>query len=232
MISSKAFHDFGRFPPIGMKDGSKIIIKVDNKDFRINDAHEKPDNPDKPPSNKFFWFRMSGLNLYYSATKSDINILGAISIETINSVLSTGTDASTELITTCFTVTDFSHSEWKICGLDEVVVKHWYCQIKAFLKEEDLIWCPVVDPSTQVIEKIVNITQPIIIIPIPSRQCNQNWNYQKDGEDWECDCAQGKEQAPIDLPKTTEAIDSDVRPLFQYDRVEAGSTNPTIDGKN
>lgn len=230
MISSPAFRDARKFPPIRMKDGSRIIIPVDHQDFRINDAHGKPDNSDKLPSDKFFWFRLSGLNIYYSASKTDVNVLGAVSIESIHSVLSTGTDASTEFITTCFTVTDFSKTDWKICGLDEVVVKHWYCQIKAFLKEEDLIWCPVKDPETNVIEKIVNITQPIIIIPIPTRRCNQNWNYQKDGDDWECDCAEGKEQAPIDLPKIQDAIDTSVRPLFQYERVAPGSTSETIDG--
>ena len=231
MISSRAFRDIRKFPPIRMHDGSRIVIPVDGLDFRINDAVANPHNTDKLPSDKFFWFRLSGLNIYYSATKTDVNVLGAVSIESIHSVLSTGTDASTEFITTCFTVTDFSKTDWKICGLVEVVVKHWYCQIKAFLKEEDLIWCPVIDQNTNVITKFINITQPIIIIPVPTKRCNQNWNYQKDGDDCECDCLDGKEQAPIDLPKIPDAIDTTVRPLFQYEIVNTHSTSKTIDGK-
>lgn len=230
MVSSKAFRDPRKFPPITLKDNSQVRIEVDLKDFRINNAHGNPDMQDKLPSNKFFWFRLSGLNIYYSSTKSDINILGAIAIDSLSSIVSTGTDASTEYITTCFSVSDHARDEWKICGLDEVIVKNWYCQIKSFLKEEDLVLCPQTDASTPIVEKIVNITQPIIIIPIPTRQCNQGWNYQKDGSDWECDCAEGKEQAPIDLPEIKEAVDSAVRPLFQYDSIDPKTVTETLDG--
>lgn len=232
MISSAAFRDVVKFPPIRLATGEVITIQTDLHDFRINDAFDKTENPDKLPSDKFFWFRLSGLNIYYTATKSDVNILGAISIETISNTIKTGNDASTEYITSCFTINDFSKNEWKICGLDEAEVKHWYCQIKTFLKEEDLVNCPVVDPKTNVVEKVVNITQPIIIIPLPSRQCNEKWNYQKDGDDWECDCAEGKEQAPIDLPPIKDAIDTSVRPLFQYERLEKGKVHSTFDGNN
>jgi len=230
MISSKAFRDNRKFPPIRLTDGNLVKIETDMKDFRINNAHGNPHLQDKLPSNKFFWFRLSGLNLYYSSTKTDINILGAISIDSLDSVVSTGTDATTEYISTCFTIKDLNRDEWKICGLDEKTVKIWYCQIKTFLKEEDLVMCPKQDPSTNIIEKTINITQPIIIIPIPSKQCNSGWNYQKEGDDWECDCAEGREQAPIDLPIKADAIDSEVRPLFQYEPVEPAGHAPTLDG--
>jgi len=230
MVSSKAFRDIRKFPPITLRDNSQVRIEVDIKDFRINNAHGNPMMEEKLPSNKFFWFRLSGLNIYYSSTKSDINILGAIAIDSLSTVVSTGTDASTEYITTCFTVSDHSKDKWKICGLDEVVVKKWYCQIKSFLNEEDLVLCPKSDASVPIVEKIINITQPIIIIPIPTRQCNQGWNYQNDGKDWECDCAEGKEQAPIDLPDIKEAVDSEVRPLFQYDSIDPKSVIESIDG--
>lgn len=230
MISSKAFRDPRKFPPITLKDNSQVRIEVDMKDFRINNAHGSPMFEDKLPSNKFFWFRLSGLNIYYSSTKTDMNVLGAISIDSLSTVVSTGTDASTEYISTCFTVSDHNRDEWKICGLDEVVVKKWYCQIKSFLNEEDLVVCPQKDAATPIIEKVINITQPIIIIPVPTRHCNQGWNYQKDGTDWECDCAEGKEQAPIDLPDIKEAIDSAVRPLFQYDNIDPKNVKETLDG--
>lgn len=49
--------------------------------------------------------------------------------------------------------------------------------------------------------------------------CNQGWNYNKKWEDWECMCAEGKEQSPIDLPEIKQAISSPVKPLFTYDMV-------------
>ncbi len=230
MISSNAFRDPRKFPPITLHDRSQVRIDLDYRDFRINKAHGNPSMEDKLPSDRFFWFRLSGKNIYYSSTKTDMNILGAVSIDSISSVLSTGTEGSTEFITTCFTVKDHIRDEWKICGLDEKVVKKWYCQIKSFLDEEDLVMCPKIDGDTQIVEKIINITQPIIIIPVPTPHCNQNWNYQNEGSDWQCDCAEGKEQAPIDLPDIKDTIDSEARPLFQYEAVDARSVSASIDG--
>jgi len=234
MISSSALRDTSKFPPIVLEDGSTIRIPIDNKDFRINTAFNEQDNIDKLPSNEFFWFRLSGLNLYYSMTKTDINILGAVSIQSIVSVLSTGTEASNNYITTCFSVIDTSKSSWKICGLKEVTVKYWYCQIKAFLKDSDDILCQDEknENNHKNIKKDMNFTQPIIIIPLPSRKCNQMWNYNNEGDDWECDCSEGREQAPIDLPSKVEAIETSVRPMFQYERIEPGSLKSTIDGIN
>ncbi len=31
-------------------------------------------------------------------------------------------------------------------------------------------------------------------------ECNQNWNYNQNGEDWECSCIENNKQSPIDLP--------------------------------
>jgi len=230
MISSKAYKDQRKFPPIILQDKKRITIETDMKDFRINNVFKTTNNEAKLPSDKFFWFRLSGLNLYYSSTETDINILGAISIDSLSTIVSTGTDASSEYITTCFSVTDHARDQWKICGLDEKTVKKWYCQIKSFLNEEDLVMCPVKDPETQIIEKVVNITQPIIIIPIPTKHCNDKWHYQNDGDDWECDCKEGSEQAPIDLPDTNQAIESAVRPLFQYETVDPSKITNSIDG--
>jgi carbonic anhydrase len=70
----------------------------------------------------------------------------------------------------------------------------------------------------------------MILIPRPSRHCNEKWNYQKLGNDWECECAEGKEQSPIDLPLPKDAIDTSVKPIFQYDRVDPTNNNiNTID---
>ena len=45
------------------------------------------------------------------------------------------------------------------------------------------------------------VKQPILIIPIPSPYCNERWNYQSHGSNWECKCSEGQNQSPIDLPK-------------------------------
>ncbi len=66
---------------------------------------------------------------------------------------------------------------------------------------------------------------------MPSRKCNEKWNYQQLGRDWECECAEGREQSPIDLPKEDYALETDVRPSFQYELIEPISHISTIDGQ-
>ena len=235
MVSSTAFLNRNLFPAVHIEKKKFWTIKTDTNNFRINDAFKKEDDHDKKhqPSDKFFYFRLSGLNLYYTNTKTDINILGAISVASIDKILVPSMDASTEYITTCFLLHDINLQKYKICGMDEKTVKHWYCQIKSFLGENNMEIC-MKDGSgdTKIITKTVEITQPIVIVPLASAHCNQNWNYQKFGDDWECDCKEGHEQSPIDLPKVDMTIKTDVAPLFRYNKVGAKDVEPTVDGIN
>jgi carbonic anhydrase len=233
MISSETFLSNEKFPPIHTGKGVETLgVKTDASNFRINGAYGHKSLADKLPNDKFFYFRLSGLNIFYSSTKTDINILGTIAVESINEVLSLATDASTEYITTCFTVIDKERQKWKICGMSEPTVKLWFCQIKTFLNIMDLNNCPAkTDSNTApIIEKTTEITQPVIIIPTASKFCNENWNYQKLTEDWECDCKEGKEQSPIDLPEIKKAIDSSLKPLMEYAPVKETCNEETIDG--
>merc|ERR1711957_386271 len=91
MVSSEAFSDKGKFPPVFVTDtNSWYKIKLDSMKFRVNDAYNRIKNQkDNLPVNKnCFWFRLSGLNLYYSSTTSDYNILGAIQISDVIGVIS------------------------------------------------------------------------------------------------------------------------------------------------
>lgn len=229
MISSKSFMDQNRYPPVHIERNKFWKIKTDLNHFRINDAWKKKETSEKGPNDKFFYFRLSGLNLYYTNTKSDLNILGVISVRSMEKILKPSLDASTEYITTCFIITDIERLKYKICGMEEKTVKHWYCQIKAFLGEQDMEICTK-SGDENTITRTVEIKQPYVIIPTPSPFCNQKWNYQKFGDDWDCECKEGKEQSPIDLPKIDETIETDVGPLFRYVKVKANDVDPTQDG--
>jgi len=233
MVSSKGFLDPSRFPPIHIGHKKTLTIKTDANNFRINGAYGNKQLKADLPNDKFFWFRLSGLNLYYSTTETDINILGAINVESIESVLVPMQDSSTEYITTCFTVKDTSRLDWKICGMKEPVVKQWFCQIKSFLNVQDPNNCPenpLGDANTpKIVQKTVEITQPIVLVPLESKMCNDNWNYQKLAADWECDCKEGREQSPIDLPRTDKAIEAEVKPQFEYSPVDVAGLTPTVD---
>merc|ERR1711957_785010 len=212
-----------------------VSIKTDQNNYGINGAYGNKNLVVVPklPNDKFFWFRLSGLNMYYSSTKTDINILGAISVESIDDVTVPGQDTTSEFITTCFKVKDSTRAEWKICGMKEATVKAWFCQIKSFLNIADFNNCPEVvpgdDKTPAVIVQTTEITSPIVIIPTPSKHCNEQWNYQKMAEDWDCDCKEGHEQSPIDLPKVADAIDSTIKPLMEYYPVKESGLDPTVD---
>ena len=235
MISSKAFLDRYKFPPIQIAGNKKTLsIKTDKLNFRINGAYGNKLLKEKLPNDKFFWFRLSGLNLYYSSTQTDINILGAVNVDTIDQVLTPLQDASGEYITTCFTVRDSNREDWKICGMKEPVVKKWFCQMKSFLNihdEENCPELPAVDSNVPVVmTKTVQITQPIVLIPTETKMCNEGWNYQLFSADWECDCKDGVEQSPIDLPKVVDAIESSIKPMFEFSPVNNVGLEPSVDG--
>ena len=234
MISSKGFMDQSRFPPIQIAGSKKTMsIKTDILNFRINGAYGNKNLAEKLPNDKFFWFRLSGLNLYYSTTDTDINILGAISVDSIDNVLTPMKDSSTEFITTCFTVKDADRIEWKVCGMQEATVKLWFCQLKSFLGVKDENNCPMNvngDADTpKIIKKTIEITQAYVIVPTESPMCNEGWNYNKFGADWECDCKDGHQQSPIDLPRVDAAIESGIKPQMEYATVDNVSLEPTVD---
>lgn len=231
MISSELFEDQKLFPPVVLPSGKKVTIRVDRDKFRINDAFTtKVGTGVKPPSKREFWFRLSGLNLYYTANKEDINILGSIAIKEIRRAKKHDDVYIANNITSCFDVKDSDEMKYKLCSFDKIKSLTWYCAIQILLGSSPDECLPKTDQSVKTVTIENKIIQPMIIIPTPSKFCNEDWNYQKMGEDWECDCAEGKEQSPINLPSKELAIDSPVKPLFQYDKILMHSPVNTIEG--
>ena len=133
MISSDAFRNKNKFPDIYIKQTDQYIkIETDNIDFRINNAHKKneEDEGNSPKSPNCFWFRLNGLNIYYSSTVSDINILGSISIAHVLGVINLENDHSGYF---CFIIRDKSGIEWKICSEKIEKRNTWVCMIQATL---------------------------------------------------------------------------------------------------
>jgi hypothetical protein len=128
MISSCEFLDRNIFPGIKIDKEKLLTIKTDINNFRINDSWNKSIdnniNKKEQPNNKFFYFRLSGLNLYYSNTKTDINILHIISVKSMHKILPPSLDVKTEYITTCFELFDIQYEKYKICGIDKIIIKN------------------------------------------------------------------------------------------------------------
>ncbi len=228
-VSSVMFRSEVKFPQVVLSDGKVVRIRLDNDNFRLNDAFNTP-SEDKPTSEKDFWFRLSGSHLYYSMTKTDINVLGAIAIEDVLNA-----KENKDPTNFCFTIDDQDKLNWMLCASSDAIKTKWICAIKKSLGRP----APGCEDS-QITQAEVNITktiieekdiQPIILIPLPSKKCNQGWNYNNHGSDWECTCSEGKEQSPIDLPNFGQAVASPISPLFQFEEVLAKSPITSIDGQ-
>lgn len=227
MISSPQFKNTKKFPPLELPSGEEVRIKIDSLYYRINDFFTKNGNPNNPPSDKHFWFRLSGRHLYYSINKEDINVLGSIAIKSIGDVEEKKPYAEDKL---CFKVIDENVNEWKICPQTFQKKAEWICTIREKLKifDENCRKTILADSEITILTK--KVTQPIILVAQPNRVCNDQWDYSRNGSDWECDCQEGKEQSPIDLPNKENAIGSPAKPLFQYDEVPSTRTVTTEEG--
>lgn len=83
---------------------------------------------------------------------------------------------------------------WSLCETVDGDADIWVCKIKTALG----LQCDS-EPGVITIKKI-KITQPVMIVPLPSPDCATDWNYDLHGSDWVCNCNEGLEQSPIDLP--------------------------------
>jgi len=215
-IQSKTFGDNHRYPEILTEDGNYSIQY--NKNFeRLNNRFQKNL---KIPSKISFWFRLSKAYLYYAHDQEDINVLDRIPISNIFDLRWIEKIAEKKY---CFNPTEKNKISWVICGEDVKEMTNWFCKLLKLtgLQKEDK--CDPKNYMGALSEgKIVikTVTQPIIIIPTASKYCNVGWTYDKHGSDWECQCKEGLEQSPIDLPPVDKSIETDTRPVFNYEFVD------------
>ena len=229
-ISSYSFANPNIFPPIMLPNGTRTKIQIDNKLFRINPVFDNTTQDENlPRNNTTFWFRLSGKSLYYADTKSDLNVLGAILSENLLDARPLS-DYGNE--NTCFQLDDIENHNWKLCGETIEIRNKWICKIREMRKiNSDL--CNNLTLANLSLPTVIEntINQPIILIPLPSKTCNEEWNYLNKGGDWECACSEGREQSPIDLPPKDKSIHSPIKPLFQYEEVQAKLAITSLDGQ-
>ena len=187
-VSTKMFTNGVKFPTLVLRNNKEIRLKVNGKNFRINEAYKKGSTDSNlPKGKKYFWFRLSGKHMYYSMTKNDINILGDVTLKNIITSYATQNGNNEQ---NCFKIVDREGRNFKLCAENYRARGEWVCKIKDLLGYTDK---SCMDPNFAanpiVIER--KIDQPIILIPMPSPKCNENWNYGKKGADWNCECSEG-----------------------------------------
>jgi len=230
-ISSKDFLNRQKFPIINLPGGISKQVRVDSNNFRINDGFQYG-NPDSGKNPLDFWFSITKNRIIYSQRKTDLDVLGIIKIS--------GVTKNPDATKFCINIVDNSEdADFSICANNDQLRLKIFCSMKKNLGGKTPYEClegpksatvnMALFPKPTVIEE--KLMQPIILIPLPSPSCNEKWDYLNEGKDWECTCKEGKEQSPINLPKTEEAIQSPVTPLFQYSEVQAKSVLTTLDGE-
>jgi len=195
-ISSENLVDNERYPDIPQKKEGKAPTTIQifgtnptdelqkvpgaNYDgvFRKN-SQWKEDGSGVVPAIDAFYFRLSGHNLYYTETDSDMVVLGAIAIHNI--VAAKYGPAS------CFEVVDDENDGWDLCTIDDQPTGEWICPISTVLG----LPCPPEEDVVQ--EKIIHQIQPMLIVPLPSPDCARDWNYNFHGANWVCRCNEGLE---------------------------------------
>lgn len=125
-ISSTSFKNPALHPEIN-NYGQMISVKADFADFRLNDAYKKNVSPElEPKEERDFWFRLRDFNIYYSNTKTDLNILGEIRFNEIDEIISIDKSEDGH----CFTVSDNLHVEWRLCSNDMKIRNLWVCTLE------------------------------------------------------------------------------------------------------
>lgn len=230
MISSSEFHNLEKFPPLQIKNFPNAQIETDQFDFRINKANCVLEKKKPFEDNRLFYFNLGTCKLAYTATPSDVNMLGMIDLANDITNISKDEDYTSQELLYCLILTDRDSKEWKICGNDEEDIKTALCLTAKCNKiEEKYSFCfeYASDLPLQVVENVTK--QPIVLVPLPSPNCNEKWDYKQLGEDWNCICKQGNDQSPVDLPNQSNSIISPVRPSLNYNLINP-LTTPTLDG--
>jgi carbonic anhydrase len=144
------------------------------------------------PSENSFYFRLNKDLIYYSELKEEIKIVDSIRIGSLDKVNDT-----------CLRIQDSDKTrKWDLCSNDNLSYQKWNCAINKSLNKTCDDSKILEENKIQLIKKRI-LKQPMIIIPIPSPYCNEKWDYRSQGDDWSCDCKEGRSQSPIDIEEGT-----------------------------
>ncbi len=252
-VSNPKFLDANLFPTQASNSKESVDFQnLEGENFIVNKSF--PNAAEKDLTNKLlFFFRFKSGVLYFTSAKASMNVLGSLKpaaaedSEMSNLKLSSASQ-------TCFSVSDASEMTWTLCALNAEQKKKWLCSLQKYLNSPATEpFCTNENPNNnnnnnnnnKANEKKNNTkkseadTKPqdkqkkhknILIIPTESRKCNDKWNYLSRGSDWECSCAEGAAQSPIDLPDKAAARPSKIKPLFIYDGIQPISMQNSVDG--
>lgn len=130
-----------RFPTVRGKEKNTFKM-LEMADGYVSVAEDDTPEPDQAPGSYFrkntvfpkegipaetkFYFRLSKNNLYYTASKKEMVVLGAIAITNIEQVSQADNSYMTGY---CIQVKDAEMDLWVLCASSEKEIKDWQCAI-------------------------------------------------------------------------------------------------------
>jgi carbonic anhydrase len=223
-------------PPLTVVTGQQKL-DVDKDKNLVNTAFRDTPETQKLSLNKFyFYFRINKNYFYFTPSKESSSIVFFLKNDMIRSAANLNDEDFCMEIKT-YPMGGINDPSFKICSTSQQAVNELSCYVNKAMKGEDgfevckkKLDLDLTVKAPKIVKRKIN--QPYIVIPLAQRMCNQNWNYYKNGVDWECLCKEGKEQSPIDLPKPNQAIKSIIKPFFQYDYFNDKDTKLKIEHFN
>lgn len=171
-ITSGDYGLVGKFPEVEQSE-----INLDSNYTRINDAYVNKKKTNGIPGPKFFWVRQNRKYIYYYANKKNSNnAIGTIYIDNIHNVR----DSDDELCFSIIMKSPRDKTKYKICAQNKAIKKKWLCGLQKLLKLNSSQVCKgqVIKEAEKVENvKTKNVIQPMIIIPLAAKKCNEDWNY-------------------------------------------------------
>lgn len=181
-ISNAQLKNLNRYPRLTLPNMSRREIATGRHFFRKNLNH------DDAPGDEYFWFRLSKRNLWYSDSQDNLSAHDSMSTREF---ITAKTLVDYARNPNCFVLKDKKHIDWTMCAQTKEARNKWVCKIKEFLQQADYSTCSqmvLADAPSTVVNKVF---QPVIMIPYASPMCNENYNFESRGQDWECDCKDG-----------------------------------------
>jgi carbonic anhydrase len=237
-VSNVHFND-PKYFPLGTKSLKKEVdfSNLFGDNFLINQVYKEGADAEVKNELMFFFRYKNGL-IYFTNKKDSMSIIDSLRVSSIrNSDKIISKISSSD---TCFDVIDTKSWTWTLCATNIDLKKKWLCSLEKHFKQNMDSICNAYKINNETF-KLNNNSLPItknstkqikniFIIPKESPRCNANWNYQKNGADWECTCSEGIYQSPINLPNPKKNMITKSKPLFLYDIIEPISKVNSIDG--
>lgn len=228
-IQSQHFGNPTEFPALILPSGEKAKFKLNTENYLINSFYSsKNKDQNNPATDKLFYFYQNNNLIYFSPSITEKTILYSFTVKEIINKINEGNNY-------CFVLDSTTSQPYTLCATNLKDKLMFLCSLYTYFKIPLLDECtnPLMQQTKEapiVIEE--DEIEKIVLLPTPSRQCNENWDYRSKGTSWECICAEGSEQSPIELPPPQQAIESTIAPFFQFNLLKGHRVETDINNKS